>query len=86
MSDEFTAPACRVHHRELHRSGDEAAWWRRLNIDPLPVALGLAADAGGWAGCVTFRMKHAPAVMQGWITLPAQAGRYGALPAYGTTR
>lgn len=53
MSDEFTAPACRVHHRELHRSGDEAAWWRRLNIDPLPVALGLAADAGGWAGCVT---------------------------------
>ncbi len=31
----------RVHHRELHRSGDEAAWWRRLNIDPLPVALRL---------------------------------------------
>jgi hypothetical protein len=24
---------------ELHRSGDEAAWWRRLNIDPLPIAL-----------------------------------------------
>jgi hypothetical protein len=30
-----------MHHRELHRSGDEAAWWRRLNIDPLPVALKL---------------------------------------------
>ena len=39
MSDEFTVPACRVHHRELHRSGDEAAWWQKLNIDPLPVAL-----------------------------------------------
>jgi hypothetical protein len=41
VSDEFTVPLCRVHHRELHRSGDEAAWWRRLNIDPLPVALRL---------------------------------------------
>ena len=41
MSDEFIVPVCRVHHRELHRAGDEAAWWRRLNIDPLPVALKL---------------------------------------------
>ena len=41
VSDEFTVPVCRVHHRELHRSGDEVAWWRRLNIDPLPVALKL---------------------------------------------
>jgi hypothetical protein len=41
VSDEFIVPVCRVHHRELHRSGDEAAWWRRFNIDPVPVALGL---------------------------------------------
>jgi hypothetical protein len=41
VSDEFTVPVCRVHHRELHRSGDEAAWWQKLNIDPLPVALKL---------------------------------------------
>jgi hypothetical protein len=41
VSDEFTVPVCRVHHRELHRAGDEAAWWRRLDIDPLPVALKL---------------------------------------------
>ena len=41
VSDEFIVPVCRVHHRELHRSGDEAAWWRRLNIDPLPIALRL---------------------------------------------
>jgi ERF superfamily len=39
VSDEFIVPICRVHHRELHRSGDEATWWRRLNIDPVPVAL-----------------------------------------------
>jgi hypothetical protein len=41
VSDEFTVPVCRLHHRELHRSGDEVAWWCRLNIDPLPVALKL---------------------------------------------
>ena len=41
VSDEFIVPICRVHHRELHRSGDELAWWRRLNIDPLPIALRL---------------------------------------------
>jgi hypothetical protein len=41
VSDEFTVPVCRIHHRELHRSGNESAWWRRLNIDPLPVALKL---------------------------------------------
>jgi hypothetical protein len=25
VSDEFTVPLCRIHHRELHRQGDEAA-------------------------------------------------------------
>src|SRR6516162_9490250 len=41
VSDEFTVPVCRVHHRELHRQGDEAAWWSKVHIDPLPVALRL---------------------------------------------
>ena len=39
VSDEFTVPLCRVHHRELHRIGNERAWWDKLNIDPLPIAL-----------------------------------------------
>jgi hypothetical protein len=34
VSDEFTVPLCRGHHRELHRSGDEAAWWEKAGIDP----------------------------------------------------
>jgi hypothetical protein len=41
VSDEFLVPICRLHHRELHRSGDEAVWWQKLNIDPVPVALRL---------------------------------------------
>jgi hypothetical protein len=41
VSDEFTVPVCRLHHRELHRHGDEAAWWRGLKIDPAPIAFAL---------------------------------------------
>jgi hypothetical protein len=40
-SDEFTVPLCRVHHRELHRQGDEQGWWKSLNIDPVAIALTL---------------------------------------------
>jgi hypothetical protein len=38
VSDEFTVPLCRIHHRELHSRGSEAAWWEMLKIDPLPIA------------------------------------------------
>jgi hypothetical protein len=38
VSDEFTVPLCRAHHRELHRHGAEATWWMSINIDPLPIA------------------------------------------------
>jgi hypothetical protein len=41
VSDEFTVPLCRVHHRDLHREGDESAWWGKLSIDPVPLALQL---------------------------------------------
>ncbi len=34
VSDEFTVPLCRGHHREVHRVGDEAAWWKKAGIDP----------------------------------------------------
>ena len=40
-SDEYTVPVCRTHHRELHRYGDEASWWAGVNVDPVPIALGL---------------------------------------------
>jgi hypothetical protein len=38
VSDEFAVPVCRVHHRELHRHGNEPAWWQRIQINPLPIA------------------------------------------------
>ena len=41
VSDEFTVPLCRGHHREVHRCGDEAAWWRRVGVDPTVAARAL---------------------------------------------
>jgi hypothetical protein len=38
VSDEFTVPLCRAHHRNLHRHGNEAAWWANLKLAPLEVA------------------------------------------------
>jgi len=38
VSDEFTVPLCRGHHREVHRCGDEAAWWNKTAIDPTTAA------------------------------------------------
>jgi hypothetical protein len=57
VSDEFTVPLCRGHHREVHRCGNEAGWWEKTGIDaaaaarvfwlqshPLPSAIGPAGS------------------------------------------
>ncbi len=38
VSDEFTVPLCRSHHRNLHQSSNEPRWWENFRIEPLPVA------------------------------------------------
>jgi hypothetical protein len=43
VSDRFSVPICRLHHRELHRGGNERAWWEKHAIDPLSVAANLWA-------------------------------------------
>jgi hypothetical protein len=41
VSDEFTVPLCRGHHRELHHQGDELGWWESRHIDPVAEARAL---------------------------------------------
>src|SRR5262249_5703265 len=41
VSDEFTVPLCRAHHREIHRFSDEGSWWRDSGTDPLAIARSL---------------------------------------------
>jgi len=38
VSDEFTVPICRGHHRQLYQTGDEEAWWKNIKIDALKAA------------------------------------------------
>jgi hypothetical protein len=38
VSDEFTVPLCRTHHRELHRTGNEVGWWAKVGIDAVSIA------------------------------------------------
>ena len=47
VSDEFTVPLCRGHHRELHRYGNEAKWWKKIPIDPMVVARALWLETRG---------------------------------------
>jgi transcriptional regulator with XRE-family HTH domain len=37
-SDEFTVPLCRDHYDELQAAKDEAAWWRRIGVNPIDSA------------------------------------------------
>ena len=47
VSDEFAVPLCRGHHRAVHRSRDERAWWRQAGIDPIEVARRLWKETHG---------------------------------------
>lgn len=38
VSDEFTVPLCRLHHQDLHRCGNEKAWWANVQIAPMDIA------------------------------------------------
>ena len=44
VSDEFTVPLCRGHHRQLHQAGNEEAWWAARNIGVLTIATDLWAQ------------------------------------------
>ncbi len=60
VSDEFTVPLCRVHHREIHRRGDEAAWWAEFGIDPMPIALRLWQQTRGVSCPSDDKPRHNP--------------------------
>lgn len=38
VGDDFTVPLCRNHHRALHQSGNESAWWHAMGVEPLEIA------------------------------------------------
>lgn len=47
VSDEFTVPLCRGHHRAVHQTGNEPAWWEDLEINALEIARSLWEQSRG---------------------------------------
>ena len=66
VSDRFTVPICRLHHRELHRGGNERAWWQTREIDPLAIAARL------WA--ITHAAGDADAGIEDETDRPSKSG------------
>jgi len=58
VSDEFAVPLCRGHHRAVHRSRDERAWWRQAGIDPVKFARRLWKETHG----MEHRRSQRPAI------------------------
>ena len=54
VSDEFTVPLCRGHHRELHQTANEKAWWEQRRIRVLEVARSL------WEQSHPSPVRHSP--------------------------
>jgi hypothetical protein len=52
VSDEFTA-SCVEHHREVHRCGNETAWWQHSGIDPT-----LSFDGANLDGVLALRANR----------------------------
>lgn len=50
VSDEFTVPLCRGHHRQLHQAGSEVSWWEDLELNALEIAKGLWEESHGRTG------------------------------------
>jgi hypothetical protein len=61
VSDEFTVPLCRDHHRDLHLFGNEVAWWTNLKIVPLEIARDLwTASQTGSSGPIPMASSDPP--------------------------
>ncbi len=68
VSDEFTVPLCRTHHRDLHRTGNEPGWWAKLGIDAVATAQKLwnsTRSPGASARLVEVRSRPAVRIVEG---------------------
>ena len=59
VSDEYTVPLCSMHHRLLHQTGNEIAWWEYQQIDPLMAAAAVAAEPAGlkWRNLIQLQVQ-----------------------------
>src|SRR5712692_5746268 len=77
VSDEFTVPLCRTHHRELHRARNEAGWWAKLGIDAIAIARKLWNEtrSAGFAASSANVQPAAAGALSASVATKARAGR-----------
>jgi hypothetical protein len=75
-SDEFAVPLCRIHHRLVHRVGNEAAWWKDAGIDPAKAARKLWNDSRMDQG----RISPGPTAQEPAADRTAEVGDSNPLP------
>ena len=68
VSDEFVVPLCRGHHREVHRSGDEASWWSKGAIDPIGAARKLWTETRARTPARSERSARSPSQPSRWLS------------------
>jgi ERF superfamily len=71
VSDEFTVPLCRVHHREVHCCADETQWWSKSGIEPLTAASTLWAQTHPHLATA---QPRSPAQFKGLVAAGADTG------------
>jgi hypothetical protein len=67
VSDRFTVPICRLHHRQLHRRGNERAWWQSQGLDPLAIAASLWANTHAAAPAAADVVSEADRAVNAWF-------------------
>jgi hypothetical protein len=70
VSDEFSVPLCRSHHRAVHRAGAEQAWWKQAGIDPIKIARKLWKQTRMEEG----RIEPDPSAQDAASDRPAESG------------
>jgi ERF superfamily len=67
VSDRFTVPLCRLHHRQLHHGGNERAWWQSQGIDPLAIAASLWANTHAAEPAAADAVGEADRAVNAWF-------------------
>ena len=85
VSDEFTVPLCRGHHRQLHQAGNEEAWWAAYNIGVLTIARDLWAQTRPKSARQQLNRQNEPNCSSMTSLRQIEANRHNALKSTGPT-
>jgi hypothetical protein len=86
VSDRFTVPVCRLHHRELHRQVNEHAWWMSQGIDALDIAALLWGKAHEVIQAAATIARDRPNTIDGKPSAPADDGVAAGQPQNSETK